>query len=313
MTRHPFNVFLAATFALTVCVVMAGPTDIAPQVVKAFVGGTMIDGTGADPIPGAIIIVAGDRIERVDRSAELDLPEGIQTIDVTGKWVIPGLIDAYVHFFQSASLYTRPDVIDLRRVRPYSEEITWLRDRIPLTLARYIASGVTSVVDLAGPAWTFEVREYAGRSPLAPLVSITGPGLAPTMSEALTNDDPPGINVRTPRQACEQVRRLLERKPDLLKIWSPYSSGMDLDQEMQWVGAAVEEAHAHGVRVGVHATQRELAREMVKAGVDILVQSIGSITHASRDNPAEKQPSRSRLCVEYPRPCHRQAASTLPA
>ena len=274
MTRHPFNVFLTVAFALSVSVVMAGPGNTTQQDAIAFVGGTVIDGTMADPISDAIIIVAGDRIEQVGRAAALDLPEGIQTINVTGKWVIPGLIDAHVHFFQSASLYTRPDVIDLRRVRPYSEEIAWIRNRIPLTLARYIASGVTSVVDLAGPAWTFEVRDYALRSQLSPRVLVTGPGLAPTTPKALMTDDPPGITVRTPRQAREQVGRLLERKSDLLKIWFPYSSDMDLDQEMQWVRAAVEEAHAHELRVAAHATQRELAREMVRAGVDILVHSV---------------------------------------
>jgi imidazolonepropionase-like amidohydrolase len=277
MARHPFNVFLAVAFALSVSVVMAGPGNTAQQDAIAFVGGTVIDGTMADPISDAIIIVAGDRIEQVGRAAALDLPEGVQTINVTGKWLIPGLVDAHVHFFQSASLYTRPDVIDLRRVRPYAEETTWIRNRIPLTLARYIASGVTSVVDLAGPTWTFEVRDYALRSQPSPRVLVTGPGLAPTTPKALMTDDSPGVTVRTPREAREQVGRLLERKSDLLKIWFPYSSDMDLDQEMEWVRAAVEAAHAHELRVAAHATQRELAREMVRAGVDILVHSVDDV------------------------------------
>ena len=45
-----------------------------------------------------------------------------EIIPVEGKWMIPGLIDAHVHFFQSGGLYTRPDVIDLRKLVPYEEE-----------------------------------------------------------------------------------------------------------------------------------------------------------------------------------------------
>jgi hypothetical protein len=66
-----------------------------------------------------------------------------------------------VNFFQSGGLYTRPDVIDLRDVRPYADEIAWIRQRIPNTFARYLASGVTSVVDVGGSFWTFKVRNLA--------------------------------------------------------------------------------------------------------------------------------------------------------
>jgi predicted amidohydrolase YtcJ len=95
----------------------------AQERVTAFVGGTVIDGTGTQPIPEAAILIAGERIVAVGPAAETEIPDGATVIDAGGTWIIPGLIDAHVHFFQSGGLYTRPDVIDLRAVRPYEEEL----------------------------------------------------------------------------------------------------------------------------------------------------------------------------------------------
>lgn len=78
MTRHTFGLFLTVVFAFSVSVVMAGSGNTTQQDTKAFVGGTVIDSTVADPTSDAIIIVAGDRIEQVGRAAALDLPGGIQ-------------------------------------------------------------------------------------------------------------------------------------------------------------------------------------------------------------------------------------------
>ena len=68
------------------------------QGAKAFIGATLIDGTGAEPKPDAVIVVVDDQINRIGRIGEIDIPVGIRKIDVAGKWVIPGLIDAHVHF-----------------------------------------------------------------------------------------------------------------------------------------------------------------------------------------------------------------------
>ena len=94
-------------------------------------GGTLIDGTGGPPVPDAAVVVSGDRIAGVGPSTKIAVPKNARTIDARGKWIIPGLIDAHVHFFQSGDLYTRPDVIDLRRRVPYERELAWIRRRLP--------------------------------------------------------------------------------------------------------------------------------------------------------------------------------------
>lgn len=79
-----------------------------------------------------MILVAGERIAAVGNRGEIAIPPEAR------------MIDAHIHFFQSGGLYTRPDILDLRKARPYADEIAWIKQRIPLTLARYVASGVTS-------------------------------------------------------------------------------------------------------------------------------------------------------------------------
>jgi imidazolonepropionase-like amidohydrolase len=69
----------------------------------AFVGATVIDGTGRAPIPDAIVLVRGKRIVAVGRRAEVTLPTDARTIDVSGKWLIPGLIDMHVHLDEDIS------------------------------------------------------------------------------------------------------------------------------------------------------------------------------------------------------------------
>jgi cytosine/adenosine deaminase-related metal-dependent hydrolase len=71
-------------------------------------GGTLIDGTGAPPVSDAAVVVSGNRIAEAGPSSKIKVSKNTKTIDARGKWIIPGLIDAHVHFFQSSDLYTRP-------------------------------------------------------------------------------------------------------------------------------------------------------------------------------------------------------------
>ena len=250
------------------------PTAHAGAEVTALVGGTVIDGTGAEVLADAIVLIEGERIAAVGRSDAVAVPDGAHVVDVRGKWIIPGLIDAHIHFFQSGGLYTRPDILDLREVRPYAEELAWIQRRLPATLARYLASGVTAVVDVGGPFSNFAVRELARRAALAPRVAVAGPLLGTSAPPELETDDPPVIRVTGPEDARTLVRRELEHKPDLVKLWLVDVWGRGLGAELDWIRAAIEESHAGGVRVVVHATEREAARAAVLgsvASIDLVV------------------------------------------
>ena len=92
----------------------------------ALVGATVIDGSGGPELPDAVVVVRGSRIESVGTRAGFKLPDRTLEVDVSGRWIIPGLVDAHVHLTDGNA-----GVLD------------W-------TLHRYLAYGVTTVRDVHG-------------------------------------------------------------------------------------------------------------------------------------------------------------------
>ena len=273
MTRRLLRTVLAAVAGVLAAVPRPALADG-----LAIVGATVVDGTAA-PIPDAVVLIRGDRIQAVGARAQVALPKGITIVDGRGKWVAPGLVDAHVHFFQSGSAYTRPDVVDLRKLRPYEREIALLKAALPRTFARYLLCGVTSVVDVGGPFWNFEVRDSAARTALAPRVAVAGPLVSTVARPELDIGDPPIVKTSTPEEARALVRRELARKPDLMKVWFVVrslgnESLDDLAAGKALVAATVDEARKGGVRTAVHATEQETARAAVEAGAAVLVHSV---------------------------------------
>jgi imidazolonepropionase-like amidohydrolase len=243
--------------------------------VKAIVGGAIINtGSTITTLEDSAILIDGDRIVEVGKRGEVDIPQGAEIIHTEGKWIIPGLIDGHVHFFQSGGLYTRPDIIDLRSQRSYEEEVPWIKDHIEDTFARYLMSGVTAVVDVGGPLWTFGVREKARDMVMAPRIAVTGPLISTYRPEELAREDPPIIKADSPEEGRALVQRLVKWKPDLIKIWFILSPGENPNRYSPLIRAVVEDSHKHGIRVVAHATELEAARTAVEAGVDVLAHSI---------------------------------------
>ncbi|MBD3870871.1 MAG: amidohydrolase family protein [Acidobacteria bacterium] len=222
----------------------------------------------------AVVIVMGDRILEVGVRGEIEIPEILPVVEVSGKWIVPGLIDAHIHYFQSGGLYTRPDVIDLRGWRPYETEMARIEADLGETFRRYLASGVTSVVDVGGGYWNFGVRDKANEQLYAPRTAVAGPLVSTVSRPQMDIGDPPIIEVDSPVMARELVRKQLEYDPDLIKIWFIVPRDGNFTPNLPIIEATIDEAHAAGVRVAVHATQLEAARASVKAGADVLVHSV---------------------------------------
>ena len=255
-----------------------GPLDRhADAPVTAIVGATVIHPqreAAAAAAADQTIVIVGNRIRSVGPSSSASIPPGATVIDAKGKWVIPGLVDGHVHFFQSGNLYTRPDAADFTRWVPYATEVERNKARLPQTFKVWLASGVTSVVDIGGPFWNFEMRDAARNTPAAPRVAVAGPLISMVDDPPLDLGDPPIIKTTSADDARALVARELARKPDFIKVWFIYRPGDDLRAQEAIVKAAGDAAHAAGIRLAVHATELVTAKAALRAGADYLVHSV---------------------------------------
>ncbi len=240
----------------------------------ALVNGTVINPADGKTISPAIVLLTGDRISAVGAPNEVKVPSGAASIDCTGKFILPGYIDSHVHFFQSGDLFTRPDVVDLTKVRPYPAEVAWVKSHLDDVFARYLRSGITSVVDVGGPMWNFEVRRKARETAKAPSVAVAGPLISSVARPQLDLGDPPIVEVDSPEQGRAMVRKLAAQKPDYIKIWYIVSPDHPVEKFRPTVQAVIAESHARHLRVAVHATELEAARAAVEEGADLLVHSV---------------------------------------
>lgn len=210
----------------------------------------------------------------VEMGRDFPVPDDVLPLDVSGKYLIPGLVDAHIHLFQSGGLYTRPDALDLQAFRPYEEEREWLKEQAPAFLKRYLQAGITSVIDMGGPMYNYAIRDSFSESNTFPNLYLTGPLISTYQPDAFRIEDAPIIEVADAKAAVALVRKQLPYKPDFIKVWYIAEEPDDADQSYEIVEATIQESHENGLKVAVHATQLYTAKLAIKAGADILVHSI---------------------------------------
>ncbi|MEO0469350.1 MAG: amidohydrolase family protein, partial [Bacteroidota bacterium] len=224
--------------------------------------------------PQSVLIIDG-QITAIGKKASRKAPAKTTKINGTGKYLMPGLIDAHIHLFQSGGLYARPDALDLRSVRSYEAERAWTNRNMQDFLQRYLAAGITQVCDMGGPVTQFvALSKLQANNVVLPEVHMTGPLIASHQPEALAVPNPPIELVLSQEKARELVRAQLPYKPSYIKIWYIAHLRKPAEEYLPIVKATIEESHAHGLPVAVHATELKTARLAVEAGADILVHSI---------------------------------------
>jgi len=152
----------------------------------ALVGATLIDGGGGPARPDAVIVVRGGKIEAVTSVGQFTLPGNTTRIDVRGKWIVPGLIDAHAHV-------------------------------APWALPRYLAWGVTTVRDVHGAKDTIlALRQRAN------LGGITSPRIysAGAMIDGRPTTYSDAIGVDDPSDARKAVDQLSVAGVDYLKVYT---------------------------------------------------------------------------------------------
>jgi imidazolonepropionase-like amidohydrolase len=229
-------------------------TPPASGTVKAFMGATVVDGTGGPPIPDAVVIVRDQRIVAVGPAKTTAVPPGAARIEVTGRTIVPGFINAHGHVGSTSGLESGAALNTDENVR-----------RQLALNARY---GITTVVSLGDDREAgFRMRDANDR---------------PEIDRARLFVAGPVIAARTPEEARTAVDAAARLKPDWIKIRVDDNLGATEKMRPEVYGAVIEKAHEHGLRVAAHLFYLEDAKRLVRAGVDLLAHSV-------RDMPVDRE------------------------
>ena len=199
----------------------------------------VIDGTGAAARTGQTVVIQGDRITAVGPTGSVQVPSGVRVMDLSGHTVIPGLIGLHNH-----SYYTGGN--------GRAAQLSFSGSRL------YLASGVTTIRTTGAREPYTELnleREIEAGNAIGPTIFATGP--------YLTGEQ--GSQTMTRLESEEQARRVV-------RYWA--EEGVSWFKAYTWIsraelGAAIDEAHRHGVKVTAHLCSVGY-REAVALGIDNL-------------------------------------------
>lgn len=266
---------LRRTWRFLLLIILLTPIHLCAQLIIRNVN--VIDVDSQKILPARDVLIDKGVIQQVGKRLKVFAPTKI--IDGKGKFLMPGLVDAHVHFFQSGGIYTRPDAIDLRHRKPYNEELDWVHKNMENFLRRYISAGITTVIDVGASENFLKQRDTFKNKEYAPAIYMAGPLLTtwePDVYRNLKGDEPFNL-MRNQIDAQRFVNLQLRFKPDLFKIWfivNNKNKDSIAHVYLPWVKAAIDEAHKKKMRVAVHATERIAAQLSVEAGADFLVHGI---------------------------------------
>ena len=230
---------IASVFAL----LLAFASTAGAQV-TAFVGGRVIDGTGR-VIENGTVVINGASITAVG-PASTPVPANATRIDLKGKTILPGIVNAHGHVAATSGLQS-----DTKQF--------YTRDNLLRQLRTYAMYGVTTVFSLGDDQEAgFVLRnENAGAADRAK-VFVAGPV----------------INGQTAEEGRAMTIKVAEMKPDLLKIRVDDNLGTSRKMgEPAW-RAAIEEAHARKLPIAVHIYWLADAKATLAAGADLIAHSV---------------------------------------
>lgn len=242
----------------------------------ALVGATVIDGAGGPRLENAVILIEGDRLTCVGTAEACAVPRGVEPVDLSGRFITPGLVDAHVHFSQTGWHDGRPDGISAPDLYPYEETAKALRADPHRWHRSYLCSGITAVYDVGGHPWTTTLPAQAEADPTAAHVRAAGPLITHVSVPALNVDDEiySFLPMGTSEEVQASVAKLVAMGSTAAKVWylTPSPGRRDaLDARLMEIGAAAEAA---GLDLIVHATRLREAKAALKAGAKLLVHSV---------------------------------------
>jgi len=197
---------------------------------------TMIDGSGAGPQKDTTIVLENGRIREIGRASKLSNPDGAIVVDLDGRFIVPGIINAHGH----VGAKTEPQ------------------------LRQYALYGVTTATSMqTDPDEVVQVREGQKRGELrGARVSTVKYRFAP---------DPA---VATPQQARAKVDEVIAAGADYIKLWVDGGFGTRAKLTPEFCAAVLDQARKHGKLTFGHAYELSDAKMLVERGLNVLAHNI---------------------------------------
>ena len=221
------------------------PARAQAPAVAAFEGARLIVGNGRPSIENGTLVVEGTKIAQAGPAVDVRVPEGATRVNLTGKTVMPTLIDTHTHLSQTREGLMR----DLKRRAYY---------------------GVSAAMSM-GTSDTDADLEMRGE---------TMPGVARlfTVWRGITRPEPgrgtAPFWINSEQEGRKAVQELAARKVDIVKIWVDDRDGKYPKLTPALYGAVIDEAHKAGLRVTAHIYTLEDAKGVLRAGIDAFAHSV---------------------------------------
>lgn len=239
---------------------------------RIFENCTLIDGTGKPAVSNAAVIVTDGRIVYAGPKTGMQAPAGAERVDLTGKYVIPGIINLHGHL---------GNVIDLTQ-----DPKNFTRENLNKNLKTYAAYGVTTVLSMGSDqdlVYDVRAQQRAGRPNVTRIYTagrgFTGKEGYPTKAPGMRGVP---YEVSTPEEAKRYVNELAAKKPDIVKIWVDDHLGKEQKIPIELSKAIIDAAKAKGLRVGTHMFYLDDAKKLVAAGAY-------GLAHSVRDKPVDAE------------------------
>jgi len=248
---------------------------------KVLKGARLIDGTDNHPIDNSILVMKGGVIEAVGRSGDVAFPNDAEVIDVTGKTVMPGLIDAHIHLGGLKSM----------------SQLTWFMDdplvhgmRGVIDCWKIIDAGFTTVRDCGG-VYALHLKDVINEGGcIGPRIVAAGRAITQTGGHGDIIHSLP-LDFATDRMGLGRIadgvaeirkaaREQLRAGADFLKtlttggVMSERDVSTSSQYSLEEIRAFVEEAENVGVRTASHAQGTQGIKNALMGGIKVIEHGV---------------------------------------